>query len=311
MPDSLKNKIEKVEEEHFQQAETDHIERHDQIRRDAAMRFLGGAMALDRLKEHLSSQVISAIMAVEEHNLYKEFGFERFADFLDKSELSPMSKSQFYRLKELYVKEGPANYDLLTEWNVPLSTRKLLTATDIDIVIEGDEVVIGGEERVNIAESRTIKAIIEKLVKEKTTLAEDLNKQEAKLEKEQIKNKRGTDELNELRRSIDAANEGTEYERALMATVKAFITLATEAKALPDDERAERGAADLQTLAGQYFALSDAFGVKRPLHDNRELQERIHEMKPVEEMTEEEKQATFLDRASAIIDEEGGFEDLD
>jgi hypothetical protein len=57
--------------------------------------FLGGAMAIDKLQKHLASQVIGAMMTVEEQKLYLDFGYETFADFLTKSDLSPLQKRSF------------------------------------------------------------------------------------------------------------------------------------------------------------------------------------------------------------------------
>lgn len=309
--DDLKQKITAVEEQHAEETLNTHLELHKKDRNARAHILLGGIRAVDRISENLSSQVMAALITFQKEDMHEELGFTRFADFLDQSEYSPMPKSEFYRRKELYDAEGGQLYDTFNAARIPISTRRLLAKLgDAEISIDGDEIVIG-DERSDLSDLPTIKALIGNFASDNKKLLESKEKADKALAAEKDKNKRGTEELNELRRSIDAANEGTEYERALMGVIKAFITLTSEAKELPDDERAERGAADLQTIAGQYFALSDAFGVKRPLHDNRELQERVHNMKPVEEMTEEEKQKTFLDRASAIIDEEGGFEELD
>jgi hypothetical protein len=82
MDNSLQAKLAKVEDAHYEQAETDHIEKHADERRAQAYMFLGGAMAIDKLQNHLASQVIGAIMTVEEQKLYLEYGYDTFADFL-------------------------------------------------------------------------------------------------------------------------------------------------------------------------------------------------------------------------------------
>jgi hypothetical protein len=84
MENSLQAKLAKVEDAHYEQAETDHIEKHADERRAQAYMFLGGAMAIDKLQNHLASQVIGAIMTVEEQKLYLEYGYDTFADFLSK-----------------------------------------------------------------------------------------------------------------------------------------------------------------------------------------------------------------------------------
>jgi hypothetical protein len=262
MNDSLTAKLQKVEEAHFEQAESQHLETHDQQRRDQAYMFLGGAMAIDRLQSHLASQVIAAVMTIEDQKLYLDFGFQTFADFLTKSELSPYSKTQFYKLRDLYLTEGPENYDLFTNWKLPLTTRRLLAEKGVDIEIQGEEVIIGGEERVNVSESRTIKAIIEKLVKEKTDLTDDLSKLEKKTEKQKETINRGREEIEELQRNYDALTEDSTFEKAVMQGVKAMITLVSEVKLLSDEEKAERSEQDLKTFAEQWFQLRDAYGVQ-------------------------------------------------
>jgi hypothetical protein len=95
MDNSLQAKLAKVEDAHYEQAETDHIEKHADERRAQAYMFLGGAMAIDKLQNHLASQVIGAIMTVEEQKLYLEYGYDTFADFLSKSDISPVQKRSF------------------------------------------------------------------------------------------------------------------------------------------------------------------------------------------------------------------------
>ncbi|MEQ1644896.1 MAG: hypothetical protein ABL959_15715, partial [Pyrinomonadaceae bacterium] len=220
---TLNEKIREVEEQHADEAVSVSLATHDQARRDQANRFLGGAMAIDRLKEHLASQVMTALMTIEEEKLYLDYGHATFAEFLDDNKFSQMSKSTFYRLRELFLKEGPMKYDLLTEWGIPAKLRKQLEAGDIEI--EGNEIVIGGEERVNIGESRAIKAIIEKLVTEKNAVNEDLAKAETKLEKQAAQIKTGSDEITELQRNIDAMHDGDPHDQAFGRCSNAVIQL--------------------------------------------------------------------------------------
>jgi hypothetical protein len=50
-----------------------------------------------------------------------------------------------------------------------------------------------------------------------------------------------------------------------MGAVKSMLTLVGEVKELSDEEKAERGDADLKTFAEQWFQLRDAYGVKQQL----------------------------------------------
>lgn len=263
MKTDLSQKIREVEDDHAAEIEQSHIATHDQMRRDQAMQFLGGAYAIDRLKEHLASQVIGALMTIEEQKLYLEFGYERFADFLDKSHLSGMSKTSYYRLRELYLKEGPEKYDMLMHWSIPLATRKLLDAGDI--VVDGDEVVIGGSERVPLGDQKVIKSIIEKLVHEKRDAHDDLAKSESKIEDLKSKIDAGQSDYDELQRNLDAMRRHDPFDRAFGELVVSFAALHEQIGQMDDKRRAAVAADRLQLITSLYFRTSDCFGVKQPL----------------------------------------------
>jgi hypothetical protein len=225
MENSLQAKLAKVEDAHYEQAETDHIEKHADERRAQAYMFLGGAMAIDKLQNHLASQVIGAIMTVEEQKLYLEYGYDTFADFLSKSDISPVSKTQFYKLRELYLTEGPTRFDLFTNWKLPLTTRRLLAEKGVGIELEGDEVVIGGQERINVGETKAIKEIIARLVKDTIEVQEQKAKTEGKVEKLQTQIKQGQSEYELLQRKYDDATQMRPFDRSLMMSVHWQLSL--------------------------------------------------------------------------------------
>ena len=103
---NLKEKLEKVKNEHLETVVNERIEESNTRRAEKALVLIGGLRAVNRVADNLNAQVISALAEFQQQELYKHFGFDRFADFLDQSEYSPMSKSAFYRQKELYESEG-------------------------------------------------------------------------------------------------------------------------------------------------------------------------------------------------------------
>jgi hypothetical protein len=294
MPDSVEAKLRKVEDEHALEVHTERQVTHERARRDRAMQMFGAAKYAEGLRAHTATQIIEFLMMVEEEKLYLDYDHETFADFLENSPLSELSKSSYYRMRELYMKEGPQRFDLLSEWKIPARIRKLLTAGDIEI--DGDEVVIGGEERVSLAEQTTIKAVIERQVKEKLELAAANEKLTKKVEKQKEQINRGQEEYDELRRNFDAVDENTRFERAVMQLMNAFFNLTEAVGELNDEEKTARANDDLKLVAGLYYKLSDAYGSKAALTDDRELELKLSKLKPVEEMTEEEKRESFLDR---------------
>jgi hypothetical protein len=260
MNDSLTKKLREVENDHAEGVVATDLAQYSQTRRDTANRYIGGAMAIDKLKEHLTSQVILALMTVEEEKLYLEFDCQTFAEFLDRKEFSEMSKSTFYRLRDLYLKEGITKFDLLTEWGIPAKLRKQLDSGDIEI--DGDEIVIGGDERVSIGESpKVIKAIIEKLVSEKSAISDELAKSEAKSLKQKEQIKQGISEVESLQRNLDALRTGDPHDEALSQAVYSMLQLTEQVGQLPDERKAAKGRDAIDTLWGVMQKVRSSYGV--------------------------------------------------
>lgn len=248
------------------------------------MQMLGAAKYADRLRAQAASQVILFLMSVEENKYYLDYGYKNFVDFLSNGELSEYSKTQYYKRRELIMSEGVEKYDLFEEWKLPLTVRQKLLSSGTSIEIEGDEVVIGGTERVAVSQPNVLKAVIEKFVKEgidKDTAVDDLTK---KLEKSEARNKQGRQEIEILQRKYDDATQMRPFDRALMMSVHWQLNLLENVSTLPDAERQKRGYDDLKLLAGLFFRLRDAYQVELALTDfthrldNTELDAKIDEI---------------------------------
>lgn len=225
-----------------------------------ALQFLGGAVALDRLREHLSSQVIAALMAIEDQKLFELYGFKTFKAFLEGSSLSGFSKSGYYRLRDLYLKEGPEQYDLFTEWRIPISTRQLLT--DGDVTVKGSELIVG-DKHIAIGDNpKVIKQVIERLVKEKIAATDDAEDKRQKLGAV-------TEKYDRLRKAIDEAEEKPPYVRAYLATVEILLTFINEVQDLPGDMKAERAPGDLDHISELMEQLYRAYGEAFPFRRKR------------------------------------------
>ncbi len=251
----LNEKIREIEEVYAEEKQNGILNAHEQARRDEAMRLLGGIRAVDRLQEnifqHISSQLINALILFQKEKMYEHFGFSRFADFLDNSDFSLPSKTAFYRQKELLKAEGVEKYDLFNEAKIPLSTRKLLASGDGgNIEIDGDQIIIG-EERSDLSDLPMIKSLITNFANENRQLNEEKTKADKKIEDLQSRVKTGQSEYEEIRRAMDAANNGTPYERALMKAIGAMLNLAVEANKLPLIEIQSRGRDDIALLWNQ------------------------------------------------------------
>jgi hypothetical protein len=106
-----------------------------------------------------------------------------------------------------------------------LTTRRLLAEKGVGIELEGDEVVIGGQERINVGETKAIKEIIARLVKDTIEVQEQKAKTEGKVEKLQTQIKQGLSEYELLQRKYDDATQMRPFDRSLMMSVHWQLSL--------------------------------------------------------------------------------------
>jgi len=223
MSDKLQKKIRQIEDEHAESVEKAIQANHEKDKHARALLLLGGIRAVDRVRQNLSSQVMTALITFQDEDMHESLGYDRFADFLDNSEYSPMKKSDFYRRKELFEKEGSELYDAFNAMKIPLSTRKLLAQSNAgEIHIEGDKLIIG-ETEVAKAEKDVIKEVVESLAKEIRTANSEVEKQKAQNEKLQTQIKEGVEQYEILDRKFQGLTEGSPLDRAQSQLVNAFI----------------------------------------------------------------------------------------
>lgn len=273
MTTELNDKLRKVEDQHFAEVESERLETFDQRFRDEAMEFRGSLRTVTSITQSLWSKRIEGLSIIEERNYYRAWinpttgnTFKNFAEFLDSGEVDDISRNRYYELKKLFDAEGPAAFDVFTARRIPVSARKQLAAAGVNIAVEGDELVIGSH-RVAVSDSTAIKEVV-KAVHLALTERDERDAKKDKLiaeQKEAIEKGRG--ELTELQRAIDAIDEHTPYERALLGVVRAMITFVSNIADLDEDERRQRAEADLKTIAEQYFQARNAFGVNVPLSE--------------------------------------------
>jgi hypothetical protein len=253
---------------------------------------LGEISAAHVISRNLESAVIVGLQVIRDERKYTALGFERFDDFLDNWHRAPMKYKRFNYLEGLHEELGSAGFDLMRGSGISYRQMKMLEAGDI--VVEGQEVIIGGEDRVSLGDSRVVKDLVEKLIQERSAEKAEKEKLTRKVEKQQDQLNTGRQEYEELRRNFDALDETPRFQRAVMQLMNGFFNLQEAIGELDGAEKQSRASEDLKLIAGLYFQLEDAYGLKAGLA--RPLSFPIATMKPLEEMTEEEKKATFFDR---------------
>ncbi len=264
MDRELANKHREIDDTHYEAKASERIEHFDQKFRDEAMEFRGAFRAIGHVARNANAQLIHGLIRIEETKYYRVWGFKQFVDYLNSDEVPEISKTTFYRLKPLYLAEGAERFDVYSGNKVPLKARKLLAANNVQFTLENNELVIG-DTRVPVSDSAGVNELFDAFCS--SIRERDARNDKLEHENNKLKDQReiGRTEILDLQRHMDAINEQTPYERALMGVVHAMITLVTNVKDLGDEERAERGPADLKTIAGQYFQLCDEYGVHQPL----------------------------------------------
>jgi len=257
---TTKSKLEEAkrlaEEKVFAELDTQQeIEIDENFKREAfmAIGMIAAVPAIVKsINAHLGSKHILALREFQERKLYKGFGHDNFADFLTNSPHSPMTKNQYFDRLNLMLKEGEETYDLLNELGVSNRDRKRLPPASVRIV--GDEILVN-DHAVPIGNNSEAKAVVNDLIRNwseaernSKQLVEEKEQTAAQVEKLKQRISQGQEEFDELRRSMDAASEGTPYERALTKAVGALINLALEANKATIIERDKRGKSDLQSL---------------------------------------------------------------
>lgn len=249
------NLIEASHDEHLEKIETE--------KRNDAFFILGGIKVAEQIAQSISAKVIQSLIYIQNEDLHQQFGYARFADFLNNDEKSPMSKSEFYRRKELYEKEGSDLFDKFNELNIANSHRKQLKPGDVSF--DGDKIIIGDQEA-NLADQPAVKNLIKEFVLENRQLEEKKEKQQSSIEHLEKALETGRKEYEELRRNFDG--EGDEFQQAFSKAMVSMVALKQAAKNLTLVEKEERGEPVVQGLWTQMLNVRHELNQNDfPLHD--------------------------------------------
>jgi hypothetical protein len=135
-----------------------------------------------------------------------------------------------------------------------------------EISIEGDEIVIGNE-RADLSDLPTIKALINDFANDNKKLFDDAKKKEKQVEDLQAKLKKGSDEYQELQRNFDSLKDADPFDRALSSAVYSLLNLCESVGQLPDAKRQARANDDVRLFANLWFRVRDAYGSPMALVD--------------------------------------------
>lgn len=266
--DKLERRMREVQDEVAEEFLEEHLAAHNERDRERALLLVGGFRTALKIASAINSEVMRSLEVFQEGRLYQGLGFERFVDFLDQSEHSPMSKAQYYERRAILEKEGDQVFDLLSDLGVSIRKRKLLGKGNIEI--DGETVIIrdGDEETAIELKDRT------RLLETLSALADANVDKSAKLDKQQQAIEKHDEKVRELYAEIDAekARRMAEYasDPHMIARLEmnlALGKLAEVAEQLSDVEKAQFRDAVLEELAGHRNRLSHAYlaaGSRKP-----------------------------------------------
>lgn len=261
MKATLQDKLEKVADEHAGEILDERLAAHAAHETRSAIYILGGIRTADRIASVVGSEAMRALIRFQDEERYKALGFATMVDFLNESELSPMSKNQFYDRKGLLEKEGDQVFNLLNDLGVSVRQRKLLGRGNVQIDGETALVTLGDEELAIELTDRT--RLLETLI----ALADANADKSAKIEKQAEKIAKHDDEKRELYAEIDEVRASkaadVEQDAHAMAVVTlglAFRELIRTVEEMTPVERRQFQSVDFERIAAWMSDLSMTFG---------------------------------------------------
>ena len=247
-----------------------HLEHHKQIDRDRALLLLGGFKTAARIAVAINSEIMRSLELFQKEGIYEAFGYDRFAQFLDECEHSPMSKTQYYERKSLLDKEGDQMFNLYSELGISIRKRKLLGKGNVEI--DGDNVIIHGSDGedsiVNIDDTARLMEIVTAVIDSKV-------EQSIKIERLEKEKKADAEKIRDRDREIDRVRAAKVAEFAADAHMTARVELGLAfnkftdiVSKLADVEKDQFRDAVLEDVAGWSAQLRTAYRLSSPQGGN-------------------------------------------
>lgn len=260
MSSKLQTKLDAARDEWAGEQLTEHLSAHDQRRRESALIQTGAFHAANKIASAVQSELIRAMKQFQTEHGYLALGFANMVEYL-KSDLSPLTKSQYYEYKTLLEREGDELFSLYSEIGLSARTRKQLGAGQVEIdgntlivKTDDDEVVIDATDThrlveiiSSLADANTLKAT--KLAGQAETIAgHDEEKAELR------------DEIERVRASKAAEIGEDDHALAIVTLGLSFRQLIEAVEEMSQIEREQFAPLDFERIAGWMTDLSITFG---------------------------------------------------
>lgn len=245
-------------------------ETHSQKTKDEVLLSFGAIGGMRVVSRFIGVSTISILREIRDEKKYKVFGYANFEDFLEKDALAiqyaGISYRTFNQLEKQLEAEGDELYELLNNFKIPISTRRILTSNgETQISLDGDKLLVG-EEEISL-DSPQIKQVIKELANGTKQLAEQQEKSEKTIEKLNSQVTTGAKEFDELRRSLNALQEGSDFDRAYSHLLSSFVKFNNQISQLTPEEISQKGETCLETIWTLLEETRKRLGSNRNFHD--------------------------------------------
>lgn len=281
MSNSLTTKMERAKDAAALEHLDEELHRSESKRLQTAWMAIGAIHTTRKLTEAMKGEIVKVLAEFGEKELYKTVGYSTFAEFLDNSEYSPMSKSAFYERKQLLDAEGIETFDLLSALGLPVRKRRMLGRGSVQI--EGDTVIV----RDGDAESEIDLKDRSRLLETLSALADANAEKTKKLEKGADDFKKAKDKIRELQDAPAGGGKlspGEQFAGGALTSMSGLCAWLESATLVEVESFIQR---DLNLFAAQYRRL---FAV---------IEQKGLEKSAVEVMNTDEE-----NRLAALLDEE-------
>ena len=302
----MKNTLEKIKSDAAEKAVVNLQTVHTSEREQKSLIRLGAVGAIGQLAQTLSAQTIRALQTVRDDKDFEALGFTRFDDFLDESDVSPMSYRQFYDREKLLEKEGDHLFDLMNSLKLTHRQRRLLGAGHVQIDDKkGTVIIVTGEDLEEETEEIELTDRT-RLLQTLSALADQAAMLNVKTTKQRVQIQKGEEQVEDLKKKLDDAKNrpgATTSYQMLMAASIAIDAFAVCVKGISDQQKNEESQLYLNTIRACVARLEHAYG-RKTIGEMNETEIEKHVAKRMKNMSGNTPDDNKLAEVTASLSDE-------
>lgn len=222
---------------------------------------MGQLDAISSIANNLNTALIVRLQRIRDEKLYAIAGYERFDDFLDKFEQSPMAYKRFNYIENIFKGLGPDVFDLASANGLSVRQMKLLGKGNVEVE-DGIVKVTIGEETIEtpIENRRQWLQTLKVLADSNADKTAKLEKQAEKISKYDAQKRELYDELDRVKAAKRAEVNDDPHSHAIVNLTFAYQNLVATVGDMNEIERQQFVAQDFELIAALMTDLAAAYG---------------------------------------------------